>query len=79
MGMEHKEDRKNIARRFSNGLSHWVLEKLPRNSSNSGLVARSASLEIVLIISLKTALRSRISESPTNSTFLGNGGRDAFG
>ena len=52
---------------------------IPKNSSSSGLPANSASFETQRRISSNMALLSRMSHSPTKSTFLGRGGRLAAG
>lgn len=57
------------------GTKPWV----PKNSSSSGLPANWASLETQRRISSNMARLSRMSDSPTNRTFLGSGGRLAAG
>lgn len=53
--------------------------QLPKNSSNSGHIARSSSFEMNFMMSLNIALRSQMSDSPTKRTFLGKGGRETCG
>lgn len=53
----------------------WTEPQVPKNSSSSGLAASWASFETQRRMSLNMAVLSRMSDSPTNSTFLGSGGR----